>query len=322
LRGILNSGFNVKGRFTRMMGVGTAMEPRHFSTFCPKAFAGIGVLTDTLANRSITIRLERALRGSSERFRPDGMGKAAKLLRKELDGLRKRAAAWATASRDSLASAEPICPESFLDRQCDISEPLLAIADLLGGDWPKKARQALASLFASPAAEDTSIGVQLITDIRDIFGASEVDKLTSADLIAQLVEIETSPWGEWRHGKPMTPRNLASHLKRYGIRPRTIRTDAGVVAKGYSKDLFQNAFLRYVNNEVPNAGCNGSKSDVSPAVYADCNGVTDKKGGGQERGNGNGLISALPACGKCGSFALYKAPSGIVECMTCTSRIN
>src|SRR5438270_8028195 len=37
IRGLLNSGFHIRGRFTRMSGVGTAMRPEHFSTFCPKA---------------------------------------------------------------------------------------------------------------------------------------------------------------------------------------------------------------------------------------------------------------------------------------------
>ena len=91
LRGILNSGFNAKGRFTRMVGNGAAMHPEHFSIFCPKALAGIGTLPDTVSARSITLRLRRAERGSRESFRPDGMGKASKALAsKELEALRKR----------------------------------------------------------------------------------------------------------------------------------------------------------------------------------------------------------------------------------------
>src|SRR5215472_4514364 len=58
VRGILNSGFQADGAFTRMVGVGAAMKPERFCTFSPKAMAGIGNLPDTIADRSITIRLE------------------------------------------------------------------------------------------------------------------------------------------------------------------------------------------------------------------------------------------------------------------------
>jgi hypothetical protein len=296
LRGILNSGFHIRGQFTRMVGTGTAMEPRQFSTFCPKAFAGIGTLPDTLANRSITIRLRRAPRSSRERFRPDGMGPAAKRLRLELDDLHKRARAWATANRYALAKSAPAYPEELQDRQLDISEPLLAIADRIGGEWPERARRALLTLFQAPAAEDTSLGVRLLTDIRDIFAASENAEITSSDLVAQLVELETSPWGEWHHGRPMTARNLASQLKKYEIFPRAIRFESGV-ARGYSRECFQDAWTRYVAPWTPGvtdrvADDVTDRNEVSPAIYGGCNVVTDRKGGEADRGEESGQIAA------------------------------
>jgi hypothetical protein len=194
IRGLLNSGFNVRGTYTRMIGVATAMEPRHFSTYCPKALAGIGSLPDTVADRSLTIRLKRVPRGQCESFRPYGMGKAAKALRQHLEGLRKRAAAWAQKNRQPLADSEPSCPEEFLDRQRDISEPLLAIADVLGGSWPARARAALAQIFANPAARDKSKKVELLADIKKVFDdLSDSDRISTADLINKLTAIEDFP---------------------------------------------------------------------------------------------------------------------------------
>lgn len=313
LRGILNSGFNAKGKFTRMVGNGSAMHPEHFSTFCPKALAGIGTLPDTVSARSITLRLHRAERGSRESFRPDGMGRASKALGKELEGLRKRSEAWANRQTQKLADAEPLCPPEFLDRQRDIAEPLLAVADLLGGDWPAKGREALLALFTSQAAEDTSIGVRLLSDILQIFG-DEAERFTSGELVEKLVEIETSPWQEWRHGKPMTPNGLARLLKPYGISPRQMRLPDGSVVRGYTRESFREAWRRYVAPSQPLQSA--TESATIPSVYAACSTVAVEKGGTSQSGVKR-AVSGLPGCGQCGSTAMYRLPAGGSVCETC-----
>jgi len=317
LRGILNSGFNAKGKFTRMVGNGAAMHPEHFSTFCPKALAGIGTLPDTVSARSITVRLKRAERGSRESFRPDGMGKASKALSKELEALRKRSEEWAARHNQKLADSEPQCPPDFLDRQRDISEPLLAIADQLGGEWPVRARSALLALFTSQAAEDTSIYYRLLADIKQIFG-EEATRFTSGELVEKLVEIETSPWQEWRHGKPMTPHTLARLLKPFGIFPKTIRTDSAAVVRGYTRESFLADWKRYVALPVAveNELCSTLKSACSPSVYGACSNVAVEKGGASQGGVKRG-VSGLPECGQCGSTAMYRLPAGGTECRTC-----
>jgi hypothetical protein len=196
VRGLLNSGFNINGRYTRMVGTGANLKPAHFSTFCPKALAGIGQLPDTVADRSLTIRLKRVPRGQCESFRPDGQGKGAKALRQYLNDLKKRSAEWAQQNSQRLADSEPECPDEFLDRQRDISEPLLAIADLLRGDWPYQARNALGKIFANPAARDKSKKIELLADIRKVFqGMDGDDRITTADLISKLT-VEDSRWSE------------------------------------------------------------------------------------------------------------------------------
>jgi hypothetical protein len=280
LRGILNSGFQADGAFTRMVGVGAAMKPEHFSTFCPKAMAGIGTLPDTIADRSIAIRLERSPRGRCEKFRPRGLGRKAKELQAELDEIRKRSGEWAKENLKRLADAEPECPQEFTDRQQDIGEPLLAIADLLGGVWPQKARLSLRAIFTSIAAEDTSPRTRLLSDIRDIFSAAgNPDQFSSGDLAEKLAEIETSPWGEWRNGKAMTARGLATQLKHFGLAPRNIRFDYGV-KKGYPRDALVPLWERYVADKSDD--CSGLKNAVSSSVHADCSGVADKRGDTRE----------------------------------------
>ena len=96
LRGVLNTGHRRGGKASCCVGQGTKITFKDFSTFCPKAIAGIGNLPDTVADRSVPIRLKRAKRGEHvERFR-------RRDVEAEATGLRGRLEAWsAVGSRES-----------------------------------------------------------------------------------------------------------------------------------------------------------------------------------------------------------------------------
>ena len=70
LRGVLNTGHRRGGHASCCVGQGVNITFKDFHTFCPKAIAGIGKLPDTVADRSIPIRLKRRAPGEPvERFR-------------------------------------------------------------------------------------------------------------------------------------------------------------------------------------------------------------------------------------------------------------
>ena len=108
---------------------------------------------------------------------------------------RARLEAWATANLTALAEAEPEMPDELDDRAADIWEPLVAIADLAGGDWPTRHVDAAKALFGARRDDEASIGVRLLTDVRDVFGDAE--GLASGDLAGRLAAIEGAPWAEW-----------------------------------------------------------------------------------------------------------------------------
>ena len=58
LRGIVNGSQRREMAFV-IRAVGEDHEPRLFRTWCPKAISGIGDLPDTVADRAVTVRLER-----------------------------------------------------------------------------------------------------------------------------------------------------------------------------------------------------------------------------------------------------------------------
>lgn len=247
LRAVLNAGFQA-GPFSKIPRcVGKDLEPRDFDCYCPKVIAGIGKnLPDTVLDRSIEIRLIRQIADNkASKFRAADSEIEATPLRWKLEN-------WSRASGKSLAQSRPSIPPQLSDRQQDMMEPLIAIADEAGGEWPKRAREALVTIGATH--EDSSTGVQLLADCRMVFEASGLDRMTSTGLIARLVEIESdnSPWPTWWEGdmknnKTHAPaRKLAKLLAPFGIKPATIRLGEGEVAKGYYKNDFQDAWKRYL----------------------------------------------------------------------------
>jgi len=230
LRGILNTGYRHSGVTSACVGQGANITYQDFSTFCPKAIAGIGELPDTVADRSIPIRLKRARQGEVERFRRRDVEMAFTQLREEV-------AAWSKENVEALREARPSLPGELTARQQDGAEPLLAIADAAGGEWPGIARKALVQILTSVEASDDSPGVRLLSDIRTTFDSTERDRITSKKLVAALSRIESSPWAG------LSVYRLAKLLKPFRIAPATIRTGKRTF-KGYLKQDFEEIWSR------------------------------------------------------------------------------
>ncbi|MBZ5502348.1 MAG: DUF3631 domain-containing protein [Acidobacteriia bacterium] len=266
LRGILNTGYLGDGKASLCVGQGAQITFKDFSTFCPKAIAGIGKLPDTVEDRSIPIRLRRAAPGEVvARFR-------RRNVESEVAPLRERIEKWSSMVVDSLAQARPLLPDCLSDRQQDVVEPLLAIADAAGGEWPKESQAALLEIFGA-AQGDESVGVRLLADIRAVLGGDEEnprrERISSADLAEALGKIETSPWGEWSKGKPLTPAKLARLLSRFGITPTVKRIAGSPNQRGYERTDFEDAWTRYLpriglqNVTASQANVYGPSSDFS-----------------------------------------------------------
>ena len=155
LRGVLNTGYRKGGVYIRC--VGDDQDPRGFTTFAPKCINLIGKLRPTLTDRSITITMHRKLRGE----RIDSLH--------EFDGaeLQRKSARWVADNEGAIKTARPDMGALF-NRQADNWRPLLALAAVAGGDWPKRATAAVAATLDDDDATASS-GVMLLGDIRDLF---------------------------------------------------------------------------------------------------------------------------------------------------------
>ena len=218
-RGILNSGHTkVAAYVIRNVEIGGDHKPQRFSTWSPKVIAGIGGLAGTLEDRAIIIPMQRKPKGA----------KVARCRRRdcaEFADLRRQARRWATDNLETLQAAKPALPDALNDRACDNWEPLLAIADLAGGEWPRKARDAAKALSGDKAAADDDDGVELLHDIRGAFAATDHDAIFTKTLIALLVADEERPWAAYgRSGKSISDRQVAKLLSPFGIISGTVRT--------------------------------------------------------------------------------------------------
>ncbi len=251
LRGILNSGHTRDGA-TIIRCDGEDHEPRAFSTWAPIVFAHIGKIPDTLEDRSIRLPMRRKLpdeRVASLRQ----TGPAATALHEELSTLRRQMVRWVEDNADTISTANPSPVDGLSDRGMDNWMPLFAIAEALGGMWPEHARQAAVGLSGQRTADNESVKVELLADVRDLYARQGEDRFSSSGLCDLLALFEERPWGTWKHGKPMTAVQLAQLLKPFGVLSRTIRIEGQGTLRGYLLGDFSDAFSRYLPTVSPDS---------------------------------------------------------------------
>jgi putative DNA primase/helicase len=295
LRSVVNAGHQRNGAVIRTAG--DDHEPRKFSVFAPLVIAAIRHLPGTIEDRSIKIPMRRR--------RPDEKVASLRLDRAStLDQLARRAARWAKDTADALGAADPAMPATIYNRAADNWRPLLAMAELAGGEWPDRSRNAAIELSGT-GDDNASTGVLLLGDIRELFHKDPLrdelfdpprEALFTVEILAALHADETKPWSEWKNGKAITSTQLADLVKPFKIKPNTVRRDEKT-AKGYMRAWFEDAFARYlpprsVTTSQPSdsAGFDPPRSvtlavsvtrDVTGAdagnasISAECDGVTD-----------------------------------------------
>ncbi len=233
LRGVLNSGHQRNGAWV-IRTAGDDFEPRIFGTWSPKVIALIGKLHDTLVDRSIEIRLQRRLPSERiERLRD----RAAPALKK----VARRVARLVADNGPRIRDAEPNLPANLHDRAADNWEPLLAVADLAGPEWGRRAREAARALSSN--AEDESSLTLLLGDLRLMFQGAK--HLATSVILDKLHAMDERPWSEWKSGKPISARGLASLLRRVRVKPHTMRIGSDT-PKGYVAADLEDAFCRYL----------------------------------------------------------------------------
>lgn len=234
IRGILNEGFTRGGVYSVVAGDGY----RDFAVFGPKALAGIGGLPDTLASRSIPIRLRR--RKATEQV--------AELEPWELEDLaapiRLRLERWAGENLRRIETAKTDLPATISDRSKDVWRPLAAIAAVAEGDWSSRVYRSAERLSERRRAAEDRAETRTLLVIRDEFDASGVDRLATTAIAEALASAGV-----------LTPEKAsgeaAGHAVSRLLRPFEIGTAQKMriglrTVRGYTRTQFEDSFERYL----------------------------------------------------------------------------
>src|ERR1044072_1582451 len=239
LRGLLNSGHRRGGQALRC--VGDTNEVRAFNVFGPAVLCGIGSLPGTLHDRSIVLRLERAKPGElRDRFDCRHTEQEQELCRK--------LSRFCVDNRAVLGTCDPTLLPGMFNRLADTWRPLFAIAEVAGGDWPRRAMAAYAKLTSKDDQDSQGVGVTLLSDIKKVFDEGKCKRIFSKALLASLCAMTDSAWPEANKGKAITETWIANRLRPFGVHSKDLRIGKNH-AKGYEASDFAAAFDRYISDQ-------------------------------------------------------------------------
>jgi hypothetical protein len=291
LRCVLNAGYRRGAVVPRCTGK-ERDKLVDFPVFGAKAIAGISDLPTTVSSRSIPIRLLRRKKDETVKRFKERVAKA------EAEPLRAALATWATADTiEALRSRTPTVPEALGDREAEVWEPLVAIAEMAGDAWSARARVAAVELQRGVPPVETD-RLRLLRAMREVFGETSADRIATAEVLHQLVQREGEPWGA-RWGRAVSQAEkadppetaarpaseLADLLRDFGIGPTPVRVGEKT-ARGYKREHFSDAFARYLPSDVtpvtpPTAPSPAEKA--SPGNGCDDRNVCNGSSGGERQ---------------------------------------
>src|SRR5215831_8806708 len=226
---LLNTGSQKTGRYI--------LGPTEYCLFGPKAFASNVPLLPSLASRCITISLKRKKQSEPvRRFdRNAAETQAAKLL------------AWLNTIGSNPGwlvkkanETPPGLPKRLTPHEQGCAEPLIHIADAIGGNWPEKARNSIDMTFKLAPG---TIAAELLNDLRVIFKfKQDPEYLGSRDILELLTSLEFRPCSAWTLN---SGKKLAGLLSPFGIKSRNLQPEGQKPFKGYFFKDLKDAWERY-----------------------------------------------------------------------------
>jgi Protein of unknown function (DUF3631) len=231
---------------------GDNQEPTPYSTFCPKMIIMKGFnLPDSTRSRCLQIRLKR--RKKSEPL-PEWFQSQDDA---DLAEIRSRERRWAMDNIKYLGGVNPPLPEGFMNREGANWRLMFAIADRIGGEWPKRLGEAAIEISGSRDAVEVSNSARLLADLKVMFerraqdSAADQRMVSSDEVVEFLHSREGGFWLEFgKEEKPITKTKVARLLSGYGITSSQIRMPGKdgkeVNRHGYLTSLFDDPFDRYL----------------------------------------------------------------------------
>jgi hypothetical protein len=257
LRGFVNSGYRRGAMAQRCAMHGKTVVIEEFPSFAAVCIAGLDDLPDTIMTRSIVVSMQR--RAPHERVEPY----RRRLVEPQGNAIREALAGWVETL--DLYGYYPELPAGVEDRAADCWEPLIAIADKAGGDWPDRAREAATHFVSVGKDTSQSLNVRLLADLRTVFDSIGQEHIPTATLLEHLTVMDEAPWSDLR-GKPLDARGLSRRLAKYQIKPVQLRVEDKNL-RGYRREDLHDIWMRYLGEVVPSPPDASATSATSATEY-------------------------------------------------------
>jgi hypothetical protein len=246
---VLNAGHRKGATIPRC--VPPDFKVRNFPVYGPKAFAAIGTLPDTLADRCIHVTMQRKTPSQTvDRFL-QGRAKA------DAEPISESLVEWADTCQESVRRAyENMADLKFLsDRDADLWMPLFAVCTVAEPERLDELQRYAVALSGAKAAGDVedSLPLKLLADVQKVWPTG-ADRMPTATMLQRLKEIAESPWA----AHDLSANRLSAMLRPFGIASRQIRVGSETV-KGYLRASLDEAFCRY----LPSKGIQSETSETA-----------------------------------------------------------
>jgi len=220
-------------------------EVRLFDAFGPRSLNGIDLsahLDTATRTRCITLQLLPKLEGETVISMRYADGDENFVI------LRRKFMRWATDNMAALKDARPRMPEGFFSRLEENYHLLFAIADLAGGEWPKRVRAAAIKLSREHA--EPSLQKRLLAIFFALF-VRHGPLLTSKE-VAKLVPLEDDVFAYYgKHERPISQWQIARLIGMYKVVPGVIHLRGRPADRGWNAAWFEVAFKHYLGKSPP-----------------------------------------------------------------------
>ena len=216
VRGMLNAGHRRGAIAGRCVVRGKMVETEELPAYCAVALAGLDDLPDTIMTRSV----DRA--DAPARARRAHRAVAAAPQRPEA---RTRCASGSRSGRaivEPTSDAGPTMPAGIEDRDADVWEALLAVADLAGGSLAEPRPCCGCCACYAPMAR-TAQPRRPAAARHPRRSSPTASGCRPTEHPHRACTSWTSPHGRDLRGKPIDARWLARHLGKYDVKPKVIR---------------------------------------------------------------------------------------------------
>lgn len=249
LNALFNSGNRRSARVPRCEAKGKTYTVVEYKVYCPKGFACIGALPETISDRAICFAMQKRKKtdGKLGPFVEEFVEEKATPLHSRIAVLiESRLEEIRAAYRPALTSVIEFLP----DRDADSWAPLFALLAVIDSRRVAELKECAEGLTSAKVADaqDDNLSLRLLADISSVWHLDEA-KIFTSELIKRLKGIEDGPWAS---DEKFDGRKLGRLLRPFKITPRGVQI-GHTNLKGYYREEFQDRAAPYLDSQPSEA---------------------------------------------------------------------